>query len=196
MTREASLVCIVPAARRAGVVGAIMRLSALDVRAAWGLPLTLRYTAAALAQAAATESVVERLFEQILYQAGRRSSPAEVRSWKRSLPVLVQDLVDAVAASSAASSKAAVSRATAAASSAASAKAASRVAAASSAASHLPQQPPIARPDTARAFLPVRMLTAPAVPVTAPVTYRAQSPSPPPTRTDWTATMKDSGARG
>jgi hypothetical protein len=66
-----------------------------SIRAAWGLPLTLRYTAAALAQAAATDSVAERLFEQILYQAGRRSAPAEVRSWKRSLPVLAQDLVDA-----------------------------------------------------------------------------------------------------
>ena len=66
-----------------------------SIRAAWGPPLTLRYSAAALAQAATTDSVAERLFEQILYQAGRRSAPAEVRSWKRSLPVLAQDLVDA-----------------------------------------------------------------------------------------------------
>ena len=66
-----------------------------SIRAAWGSPLTLRYSAAALAQAAATDSVAERLFEQILYQAGRRSAPAEVRSWKRSLPVLAQDLLDA-----------------------------------------------------------------------------------------------------
>lgn len=38
---------------------------------------------------------MERLFEQILYQAGHRASPAELRSWQRSLPVLAQDLVDA-----------------------------------------------------------------------------------------------------
>lgn len=38
---------------------------------------------------------MERLFEQILYQAGHRASPAEMRSWQRSLPVLAQDLVDA-----------------------------------------------------------------------------------------------------
>jgi hypothetical protein len=57
--------------------------------------LTLRYTADALSRVASTDSVAERLFEQILFQAGHRSSPAEVRSWKRSLPVLAQDLVDA-----------------------------------------------------------------------------------------------------
>jgi uncharacterized protein len=57
--------------------------------------LTLRYSAHAFARVASTDSVAERLFEQILYQAGHRSSPAEVRSWKRSLPVLAQDLIDA-----------------------------------------------------------------------------------------------------
>ena len=39
--------------------------------------------------------MVERLFEQIVFQAGHRPSPAEVRSWQRSLPVLAQDLLDA-----------------------------------------------------------------------------------------------------
>jgi hypothetical protein len=57
--------------------------------------VTLRFTAAALLRDASSDSVAERLFEQILYQAGHRSSPAEVRSWRRSLPVLAQDLVDA-----------------------------------------------------------------------------------------------------
>ncbi|MGH3601200.1 MAG: DNA/RNA helicase domain-containing protein, partial [Pseudonocardiaceae bacterium] len=57
--------------------------------------MTLRYTAAELARVASTDSVVERLLEQMLFQAGRRPSPAEVRSWRRSLPVLAQDLVEA-----------------------------------------------------------------------------------------------------
>ncbi|MGI8664440.1 MAG: DNA/RNA helicase domain-containing protein [Jatrophihabitans sp.] len=57
--------------------------------------MTLRYSADAFSRVASTESVVENLFEQMLYQAGRRTSPSEVRSWRRSLPVLAQDLVDA-----------------------------------------------------------------------------------------------------
>ncbi len=57
--------------------------------------VTLRYTAAELARVASTDSVVERLLEQMLFQAGRRPSPAEARSWRRSLPVLAQDLIDA-----------------------------------------------------------------------------------------------------
>jgi hypothetical protein len=57
--------------------------------------VTLRYTAATLARDARTESVAEKLFEQMLYRYGRRTSPAEVRSWRNSLPVLAQDLVDA-----------------------------------------------------------------------------------------------------
>jgi DUF2075 family protein len=57
--------------------------------------MTLRYTAAGLARAVSTPSVVERLLEQMLYRYGRRPSPAEVRSWQRSLPILAQDLVDA-----------------------------------------------------------------------------------------------------
>lgn len=54
--------------------------------------LTLRYSATAFAREAPTESVVERLFEQILFQAGHRTSPAEQRSWRRSLPMLSDDL--------------------------------------------------------------------------------------------------------
>lgn len=57
--------------------------------------MTLRYSADAFSRVAPTESVVEKLFEQMLYQAGRRTSPSEMRSWRRSLPVLAQDLVDA-----------------------------------------------------------------------------------------------------
>ena len=55
--------------------------------------MTLRYSASSLA--ASTDSVAERLFEQILHQAGRRTSPSEIRSWNRSLPVVAQDLIDA-----------------------------------------------------------------------------------------------------
>jgi hypothetical protein len=57
--------------------------------------LTLRYSAEAFASAAATDSVAERLFEQLIFQTGTRASAAEVRSWHRSLPVLAQDLIDA-----------------------------------------------------------------------------------------------------
>lgn len=57
--------------------------------------MTLRYTAATLARDARSESVVERLAEQMLFRYGRRTSPAETRSWRNSLPVLAQDLVDA-----------------------------------------------------------------------------------------------------
>lgn len=55
--------------------------------------MTLRYSARALAVSA--DSVAERLLAQVLYQHGRHTSPAEVRSWERSVPVLAQDLVDA-----------------------------------------------------------------------------------------------------
>jgi len=41
------------------------------------------------------ESLVEQLLEQMLYRTGRRPAPAEQNSWKRSLPVLAADLVDA-----------------------------------------------------------------------------------------------------
>lgn len=56
--------------------------------------MTLRYTAASLAREAGTESVAEKLFEQMLYRYGRRTAPSEVRSWRNSLPVLAQDLID------------------------------------------------------------------------------------------------------
>jgi hypothetical protein len=43
----------------------------------------------------APESLVEQLLEQMLYRTGRRAAPAEQTSWKRSLPILAADLVDA-----------------------------------------------------------------------------------------------------
>jgi len=55
--------------------------------------LTLRYSARALSES--TDSVAERLFEQVLRQYGRRTWAAEVRSWQRSIPILAQDLIDA-----------------------------------------------------------------------------------------------------
>jgi hypothetical protein len=58
-------------------------------------PLTLRYSAAALAGVANPNSVVEQLVEQLIYEARRRPSPAEIRSWERSLPVVARDLTDA-----------------------------------------------------------------------------------------------------
>ena len=57
--------------------------------------MPLRYTAASLPRAGQTESVVERLAEQLLFEGGRRPSPAERRSWERSLPVLAEDLREA-----------------------------------------------------------------------------------------------------
>lgn len=38
---------------------------------------------------------MEQLLEQMLYRTGRRAAPAEQTSWKRSLPILAADLVDA-----------------------------------------------------------------------------------------------------
>ncbi|MHA3700646.1 hypothetical protein ACXR2U_00550 [Jatrophihabitans sp. YIM 134969] len=57
--------------------------------------MPLRYTAASLPRAGQTESVVERLAEQLLFEGGRRPSPSERRSWDRSLPVLAEDLREA-----------------------------------------------------------------------------------------------------
>lgn len=57
--------------------------------------MTLRYNAAVLARAVTTDSVVEKLLEQMLVQYGRRTGAAEVRSWRNSIPALAQDLVDA-----------------------------------------------------------------------------------------------------
>lgn len=39
--------------------------------------------------------MAERLTRQALYDLGRRTSPAEVRSWQNSIPVLAADLIDA-----------------------------------------------------------------------------------------------------
>jgi DUF2075 family protein len=39
--------------------------------------------------------LVEQLLEQMLFRTGRRASPAEQMSWRRSLPILASDLIDA-----------------------------------------------------------------------------------------------------
>ncbi len=43
----------------------------------------------------AGESVIEHMLEQMLYAKGHRPSDSEVASWRRSLPVLADDLVEA-----------------------------------------------------------------------------------------------------
>ena len=55
----------------------------------------IRRSAASLAALADTGSVAELMFEQTLYGYGPRPSPAEARSWSRSVPVLAHDPVDA-----------------------------------------------------------------------------------------------------
>jgi hypothetical protein len=57
--------------------------------------MLLRHSAVGLAQLAAGGSVAEAMLEQMLIRHGQRPSPAEVRSWQRSLPLLAQDLVQA-----------------------------------------------------------------------------------------------------
>jgi hypothetical protein len=52
-------------------------------------------SAVSLAAEARSESLVETMVEQMLYRHGHRPSTSEARSWRRSLPVLAQDLVDA-----------------------------------------------------------------------------------------------------
>ena len=54
----------------------------------------MRQSARALA-ATGGESIAEQMFEQMLFRNSRRPSPAESRSWERSLPVLANVLVDA-----------------------------------------------------------------------------------------------------
>jgi len=44
---------------------------------------------------ASPDSLIETLLEQMLIRTGHRPSPAEQKSWGRSLPVLARDLVDA-----------------------------------------------------------------------------------------------------
>ena len=59
-----------------------------------GRSLTLlRHTAAGIAALAADGTLGLRIAEQMSHQLGHRPSPAEVRSWDRSLVVLAQDLV-------------------------------------------------------------------------------------------------------
>src|SRR5260370_27177108 len=66
------------------------------LRAVWGpCLLLLRNSAAGLGEFSASGSVAEAMLEQMLFRHGQRPSPAEVRSWQRSLPLLAQDLVQA-----------------------------------------------------------------------------------------------------
>ena len=55
----------------------------------------LRHSAVGLAALTSEGSIELRLTEQMLHHTGRRPSPAEAVSWKRSLPFLAQDLIDA-----------------------------------------------------------------------------------------------------
>jgi len=55
----------------------------------------LRLSADSLATESQSESVVEQLMEQMLFRHSRRPADGEVRSWRRSLPVLARELVDA-----------------------------------------------------------------------------------------------------
>lgn len=57
--------------------------------------MTLIRTTADRVCGMAPESLVEQMLEQMLYRTGRRAAPAEQQSWKRSLPTLAADLVDA-----------------------------------------------------------------------------------------------------
>lgn len=57
--------------------------------------VTLIRTTASRLRDEQPESVVERLREQMLYRTGRRPSPAEQTSWRRSLPAFASDLVAA-----------------------------------------------------------------------------------------------------
>ena len=55
----------------------------------------LRTSARRIVDLERPDSLVEQLLEQMLFKTGRRASEAEQRSWRRSLPALAQDLVDA-----------------------------------------------------------------------------------------------------
>ena len=57
--------------------------------------MLLRHSAAGLAGIAPSGSVAEAMLQQMLIKHGQRPSPGEVRSWRRSLPLLAQDLVQA-----------------------------------------------------------------------------------------------------
>lgn len=61
-----------------------------------GIPMALlRASAARLAAWTPFDSAVEQMTEQMLYRQMRRPSPAEQKSWARSIPALARDLVDA-----------------------------------------------------------------------------------------------------
>jgi hypothetical protein len=55
----------------------------------------VRRSAASLAAFASGDSLVEVMLEQMLHSTGHVASSGEIRSWRRSLPVLAADLVDA-----------------------------------------------------------------------------------------------------
>ncbi len=55
----------------------------------------LRTSARRIVDLERPDSLVEQLLEQMLFKTGRRASESEQRSWRRSLPALAQDLVDA-----------------------------------------------------------------------------------------------------
>jgi uncharacterized protein len=55
----------------------------------------LRHSAVGFTALTLDGTIGQRLTEQMLHHSGRRPSPAEIRSWERSLPVLAQDLMEA-----------------------------------------------------------------------------------------------------
>jgi hypothetical protein len=55
----------------------------------------IRRSAAGLAELASSGSLAELMFAEMLHDYRSRPSPAEARSWERSIPVLAQDLVQA-----------------------------------------------------------------------------------------------------
>ncbi|MEY2433368.1 MAG: uncharacterized protein QOC92_3093 [Acidimicrobiaceae bacterium] len=57
--------------------------------------MTLIRTTADRVRGQEPQSLVEQLLEQMLYQTGRRASPSEQSSWRKSLPAFATDLVDA-----------------------------------------------------------------------------------------------------
>nr|WP_205708356.1 hypothetical protein [Kineococcus siccus] len=55
----------------------------------------VRRSAAQLEEELPTGSIIEALMEQMLYKAGYGASSSEQNSWRKSLPVLATDLVEA-----------------------------------------------------------------------------------------------------
>lgn len=66
-----------------------------SLRAAWGLSLSFRHSAAGIAALALEGTLSARLTEQVRVQTGRNPSHSETVSWERSLPVLAHDLIQA-----------------------------------------------------------------------------------------------------